>query len=215
MRSDRLIPGTVLVIIGILFLLDNFGVIDFSWWSLMALWPIFLIMAGVNLLFAHNKGNGATIAKIAVLLVGMGILVYGGLSHRSIGWRGWTYHFNRDNNNDSNNDDNNNDWDSSDTTGGGNRDSIIKVDGNSVYRESYKPGTQTAQLNISGGAATYSLNGITNDLFEAATKEYGNRYVLKTHTDRLQPYSILICGTVNTVWYLIGVIKKVTGPISN
>jgi len=176
MRSNRLIPGTILVVIGILYLLDNFGFIDFNFWSLLALWPIFLIMAGVNLVFAHNKSEWATITKLAVLAVGLGILIYGGLSHRNVGWTSWTFSDSRSSNDD------NDDWDSSDTTGG-RRDSIIKVDGNSVFHEAFKPGTQIAQLNITGGAATYTLKGTTADLFEAATKEYSSHYRLKTHSD--------------------------------
>ncbi len=177
MRSSRLIPGTILVVIGTLYLLDNFGFIDFNFWSLLALWPIFLIMCGVNLVFAHNKSEWATITKLAVLALGLSILIYGGLTRRDIAWMNWTYHNNRNYN-----DNFDDDWDSSDTTGG-RRDSIIKIDGNSVFHESFKPGTQVAQLNITGGAATYVLKGTTSDLFEAATKEYGNRYRLRTHSD--------------------------------
>jgi hypothetical protein len=175
MKNDRLIPGTILVIIGILFLLDNFNVIDFSWGSFFSLWPILLIIGGVNLVFAHNKSNWATALKIVVLLCGMAVLIVGGLSHRPNNWSGWNMRWNRDfddNSSDSNN--------MIDTADGG---SVVKVDGNTTYHEAYKPGTLTATLNISGGATAYLLQGVTNDLFEATTKEHNLHYSLKSRTD--------------------------------
>jgi len=169
MRNDRLIPGTILVIIGILFLLNNFGAIDFNWWTFIDLWPILLIIGGVNLVFAHNRSPWATIVKIAVLFAGMGILIICGLTRRYSGWPGWTYHIRRDFNDDSD-----------DTTG---NHSVMKVDGSSVYREANHPGITSATLNISGGATTYHLSGVTNDLFEATTKEFNMHYNLNTHID--------------------------------
>ncbi|OCX52926.1 hypothetical protein BEL04_00945 [Mucilaginibacter sp. PPCGB 2223] len=169
MRNDRLIPGTILVIIGILFLLNNFGAIEFNWWVFLNLWPILLIIGGVNLVFAHNRSQWATIVKIAVLLCGMAILIICGLTRREVGWPVWAYHINRDLNDDDD-----------DTTG---RHSVMKIDGNSVYREEYHPGITTATLNIAGGATTYRLNGVTTDLFEATTKEFNMHYNLNTHID--------------------------------
>src|SRR5476651_1696595 len=133
MRNDRLIPGTILVIIGIVFLLDNFGVIDFSWWSFFSLWPILLIMGGVNLVFAHNKSNWATALKIVVLAAGMSILIVDGLTHHTDNWQGWRFHWKRDY------DDNNNidTADVVDTASGG---SIVKSGETSIYRQEYKPG---------------------------------------------------------------------------
>ncbi|WP_448698055.1 LiaI-LiaF-like domain-containing protein [Mucilaginibacter sp. AW1-3] len=177
MRSDKLVPGTLLVIIGIVFLLNNFGVIDFSWWTFFSLWPILLIIGGVNLVFAHNRSAWAIILKMAVLVGGMAILIVSGLNHHDRGWPAWVFRFDRN----YNNNDNNRDDDDIDTANG--ERAVVKVDGNSIYRQAYKPGLQTAKLNITGGATTYSLKGVTNDLFVATTKEYNNHYSLKTHTD--------------------------------
>ncbi len=183
MRNDRIIPGTVLVIIGILFLLASFNVINFNWWSLIDLWPILLIMGGINLIFAHNRSHWATALKIGVLIAGMSILVYGGINNHEENWTShWGRHFNRSFNDDNNDNDNNSDdSDSSDNDNA--RDSVRIVDGYNIYRQSFAPGTQKAELNISGGGATYTLKGITNSLFEAATKENGTHYELKSHID--------------------------------
>jgi len=179
MRSDRLIPGTILVIIGVVFLLDNFGVINFSWWSFFSLWPILLIMGGVNLVFAHNRSNWATALKIVVLIAGMSILIVDGLTHRSDNWQGWRFHWNRDFDDDHNN--NNIDTtDLVDTASGG---SIVKSGESSTYRQAYKPGTTSATLNITGGATKYVLNGTTDQLFEATTKDHIMNYTLKGTLD--------------------------------
>jgi len=178
MRNDRLIPGTILVIIGIVFLLDNFGVIDFSWWSFISLWPILLIMGGVNLVFAHNKSAWATTLKILVLIAGMSILIVDGLTHHSDNWQGWRFHWKRDY---TDNDDNNIDTaDVVDTASGG---SFVKNGEISTYRQAYKPGTTSATLNITGGATKYVLNGATDQLFEATTKDHIMNYSLKGSLD--------------------------------
>ncbi len=178
MRSDRLIPGTILVIIGIVFLLDNFGVIDFSWWSFVSLWPILLIIGGVNLVFAHNKSAWATTLKILVLVAGMSILIVDGLTHHSDNWPGWRFHWKRDY---TDNDDNNIDTtDVVDTANGG---SVERSGESSTYRQAYKPGTTSATLNITGGATKYVLNGATDQLFEATTKDHIMNYSLKGSLD--------------------------------
>jgi hypothetical protein len=175
MKNDKLIPGAVLVIIGTLFLLDNFGYINFSWGSFFHLWPIIPIIAGVNLVFANNRSGTATAIKLAVLIAGMGLLIFNGLTHRTYrdSWSNW--HFNRNNNDDFSIDDDN-DSDSTDV-----KNTVTKGSGH--YIENYKPGVQSAVLNINGGGASYNLNGVTNALFEASTREYNNQYVLKANTD--------------------------------
>lgn len=50
MRSKNVFWGVILVTIGILFVLRNMGVIYFSWFSILNLWPVFLIVLGVSLL---------------------------------------------------------------------------------------------------------------------------------------------------------------------
>jgi len=157
MRNDRLVPGTILVIIGALFLLNNFNYIDFSWEVLLSLWPIILIIAGVNLVFAHNRSHWATILKLAVLFAGMGILIWGGVTHRYHNfWFTRDYSYNYD-----------------DRGGMANN-----------FAEPYKPQVQSARLNISGGAARYTLNDTTGQLFVASTDQRnGNNYSLKTLLD--------------------------------
>ncbi len=50
MRSKNVFWGVILVTIGVLFILRNMGVIFFNWWSILNLWPVFLIVLGISLL---------------------------------------------------------------------------------------------------------------------------------------------------------------------
>jgi hypothetical protein len=50
MKSKNVFGGVILVTIGLVFLLRNMGVIYFTWYSLLSLWPVFLIVLGISLL---------------------------------------------------------------------------------------------------------------------------------------------------------------------
>ena len=52
MKNDKLIPGLILVLIGAAILLANYGYLHFHWYNIFRLWPIFLVIGGVNLVFA-------------------------------------------------------------------------------------------------------------------------------------------------------------------
>jgi len=171
MRNDRIIPGTILVFIGGLFLLNNFGYIDFSWGALFNLWPLFLIIGGVNLVFAHNRTGWATGLKVFVLLAGMGIIIYAGTGHR------YSHNWNWGNRQDYT-------FDDEDSTDNSNQpDSIKKIEGTSQFNASYHTDIKTAILNISGGATKYTIDDTTNQLFDASTREHGAGYYLKTNLD--------------------------------
>jgi hypothetical protein len=49
----RIIPGSILLFLGIVFLLQNYGIIQGDVWG--KLWPIFLIIPGLLILFSPNK----------------------------------------------------------------------------------------------------------------------------------------------------------------
>jgi len=165
MRNDKLIPGLVLVFIGAAFLLNNFGYIHFHWYNIFHLWPIFLVIAGVNLVFAHNKSPWATILKIAVVVFGLGLLFFGDFGDRFNFWPGRHMYYSNDMND-------NNDNDDSDSTDSSN----VKSVGNGKFVEPYKADIKIARLNISGGGTSYTLNDTTNQLFSANTKDTFGRY---------------------------------------
>ncbi|GGH13530.1 LiaI-LiaF-like domain-containing protein [Mucilaginibacter phyllosphaerae] len=180
MKSEKLVPGLILVLLGTVFLLDNFHIIDFRWGNIWHLWPIFLIMAGVNLVFANNKAPWATALKIGVVILGFTLLIFGHFENRwfspfnnhwSFNDQGWR---NDRNDNDDNDDDNDSD---SDSTG------IVKVEGSSTYTQPYLAAATSAKLIVSGGGTLYTLKDTTSLLFEATTKERFNRYI---YTHRME-----------------------------
>jgi hypothetical protein len=168
MRNDRLIPGLVLVMIGGIFLLHNYGYIHFHWMNFVYLWPIIIVIGGVNLIFAHNRSIWATIIKVAVVVIGFGLLVFGNFGNRYGFWPHNYYNY-QDNDNDNSSDDDND----SDSTG---KSDIVKVEGNSFFNQPYIADVRIAQLNISGGGTTYNLSDTTNQLFSASTKEFIGKY---------------------------------------
>jgi hypothetical protein len=169
MRSEKIMPGVILVAIGAIFLLNNYNVIDFHWGNLIRLWPIFLIMGGVNLVFANNKSAWATILKIAVVVAGFGLLIFAHVENNFFFPRyGW-------HNNHRDNYDNNDDNDSGDDDNTDSKD-IVRVEGSSTYSEPYNATATSAILNISGGGTVYTLKDSTNELFSAVTKEFYNKF---------------------------------------
>jgi len=177
MKSEKIVPGLILVLLGTVFLLDNYHVIDFRWGNIWHLWPIFLIMGGVNLVFANNKAAWATALKIGVVILGFGLLIFGHFENRWFSPLNGNWHFNDKGwyKDDGDDDDDDDDSSSSDSTG------IVKVEGSSTYTEPYVATATVAKLNISGGGTEYILKDTTNQLFTATTRERYNRYIY-THT---------------------------------
>ncbi|RYE02887.1 MAG: hypothetical protein EOP44_06780, partial [Sphingobacteriaceae bacterium] len=166
MKRNSLFTGLFLLGIGILFLLNNFQVINFHWSNLFSLWPLLLIIAGVNIIFPHYNSSGATAVKVLVFLALFGLVIYRGVMPPAnhYWWnrefQGNTF-YNENNNDD---DDNNN-------------KSVVKTAGSSTYNEPYTPEVKVASLNIRGGGVTYILKDTTAQLFNASTQEMYGRFV--------------------------------------
>lgn len=78
MKLDRIMWGIVLLFIGGVLLLENFGIIDFYWSSVWRFWPIFLIIAGINILFSKSKSQLAGVVSVAILIITLGLLFFKG-----------------------------------------------------------------------------------------------------------------------------------------
>lgn len=168
MRHDKLVPGAILIALGVIFLLRSFGYIHIHWLNILHLWPIFLVIGGINLLFAHNRSLWATVLKLAVVFAGIFILLFANFNNRFNFWPNYSYHFNND------------DDDDNDSADGSN---IVKIEGNSVFTEPFHADAKAAVLNISGGGTVYTLSDTTNELFQANTREFGDRYEYTHHSD--------------------------------
>ncbi|MFI5138479.1 MAG: LiaI-LiaF-like domain-containing protein [Sphingobacteriales bacterium] len=186
MKNDKLIPGLVLVIIGAAILLANYGYLHFHWWNIFRLWPIFLVIGGVNLVFSHNKSPWATIIKVSVLVIGLGLLLFGNFGNRYNFWPGNHYSWN---NNDKDDDDNNNN-DMGDNDNGDDDNGAMKAAVNGVFNEPYNANIKVARLNVSGGATVYNLADTTNQLFSATTRDNTNRYTFSQSKDEDSIYVV-------------------------
>ncbi|TSJ44169.1 hypothetical protein FO440_08350 [Mucilaginibacter corticis] len=170
MKNDKIIPGLVLILIGAVILLHNYGVIPFHWGNLFYLWPIFIVVAGINLIFAHNRSNSATALKIAVIVGGFCLIIFGNFDKKEHFWNKYNNNFN-DNSDDDDNDDDNDSL------------SVTKVEGNSQFNTPFAANTKVARLSISGGGTTYTLSDTTNQLFTANTHEFKGKYEF-THNQK-------------------------------
>jgi hypothetical protein len=160
MKSDKLVPGIVLVVIGAAILLANFGYLEFHWDNFERLWPIFIVIVGINLVLSYNKTPWASILRITVVVVGVGLLLFGNFDNDDY------YTSNRHGH-------------AINVSKGDNDDFAI----NGTFNEPYTPAVKVARLNISGGAVGYHLSDTTNQLFSANTSEGAARYDFSSSMD--------------------------------
>ncbi|MCB9493738.1 MAG: hypothetical protein H6679_05695 [Epsilonproteobacteria bacterium] len=58
MKFQNLISGIFLIVFGTLLLLQNFDLISFGLWKYVVnLWPLILVLVGINLLTKNGKKN--------------------------------------------------------------------------------------------------------------------------------------------------------------
>jgi len=67
MKNKNVFWGVLLVVIGLLFIFNNLGWLNFSFRALFDLWPALLVVWGISIL--PIKGNLKTILSIAVVLI--------------------------------------------------------------------------------------------------------------------------------------------------
>lgn len=168
MKNDRLFSGLVLVIIGTVFLLNNFGVIDFHWGNLFRLWPVFLVIGGINLLLANTRTPWATALKVLVLVAGLGFILFANIHRRDESGSRFNFNFNDDKRDDDDDDDT--------AFTDGDIKSSKGISG--TYQRAYTPDVKRASLFVSGGATQFILNSTTDSLFKATTHETFGNYIL-------------------------------------
>ncbi|MCC8424235.1 hypothetical protein [Mucilaginibacter sp. UR6-11] len=161
MRNDKIVPGVVLIMIGAIILLHNYGYAMFHIMNLIYLLPILIVIAGINLIFGHNRQSPLAVAiKLLVIGGGFCLILFGSFArHHNIWNNDYNYTFDDDDNDTGKN--------------------IVKVSGNSVFTEPFTPDIKVARLNISGGGTIYDLGDTTAELFNAHTNEFHGRYEFK------------------------------------
>jgi len=171
MKTEKVIWGLILIFIGAVFLLNNFGVIDFYWGSVWRFWPIIFILIGANMLFSRLNGSTGSILSISLTLAALIFLGYQGTREpeRRMG-RSW-FKFDHD-------------WDKD------SRDTVrsnASWTSSNTFTELYSANTKRAELNIKGGATSYKLDDTTSNLFNAEVKQnFGNYTLEKTTRDSME-----------------------------
>jgi len=85
MKYKHLFWGLILIAIGMLFILNNLGIIHFSWYSFWRLWPVILLLWGITILPVKDL---VKYVLLGVVLVSMFLFI----NHMPEG-RPWYWHF--------------------------------------------------------------------------------------------------------------------------
>ena len=192
-RRKGLFWGLFLLTLGVLFLARRAGWLDVNWHSLTNLWPVLLILAGVNIIL-ERRGNPAAFVTTVMLAVAVPITLFGFFSrdnHRyNIGWS-------------SNDDREYDDTDSDDGEDGDNGDDSDEVDDDdnendyraererrgdgaersSTFTEAMTPDTREAVLKLAGGAGEFNIGGTSDELIKADTKQTVGSYSMSVERD--------------------------------
>ncbi len=65
-----LVGPAILILIGGLLLLGNLGLLHVDWWQLWRLWPVVLILIGLDILARHSRWGSALLAVVILALLG-------------------------------------------------------------------------------------------------------------------------------------------------
>lgn len=161
MKLNRVIWGIILLFIGIVLLLENFNVIQFYWRNVWGFWPIFLIVAGVNILFNRSKSQLGNTICLSLVVILLGMVFYKGqqrpANKKWIGER-----FSKELDEEINDD---------------KEDSVTKL----RFSEPYVTADSAKKtvLNINGGGTSFNLDGETSDLIYADVDRRSGKFILK------------------------------------
>ncbi|SOD79061.1 LiaI-LiaF-like domain-containing protein [Spirosoma fluviale] len=193
-RTNGLFWGIFLLTLGVLFLARRAGWLDVDWHSLVNLWPVLLILAGVNLIL-ERRGNPAAFITTVMLAVAVPTTLFGFFSHdrdRDGFHMRWNHDDDDNDRSYSDGDDDNSDEDN------GNDDSDNEDDYRSerdrrdagrtethsnTFAEPMSADTREAVLKLSGGAGRFIISDPTTELIKADTKQTVGSYSMSVDRD--------------------------------
>ncbi|GAB3966494.1 hypothetical protein GCM10028806_07010 [Spirosoma terrae] len=186
-RRNGLFWGIFLLTFGVLFLARRAGWLDADWHSLVNLWPVLLILAGVNIIL-ERRGNPAAFVTTVMLAVAIPTTLFGFFSHNRDRDRShWSWNNNDDDDepdNDNERDDDNDDEDSNEddyrSERNGRRESKIQTD---TFTESMNADTREAVFKLAGGAGRFIISDPTSELIKADTRQNIGSYSMTVERD--------------------------------
>lgn len=193
-RRNGLFWGIALVTLGLLLVARNAGWLAVDWHSLVNLWPVLLILAGVNLIL-ERRGNPAAFVTTVLLAIAVPTTLFGFFARnrdRSEYNFRWNDH-DRDDNSDEEDDQSNND-EADDNAGDKNTDDAYHAERDrratdagtlhvNTFSETMDADTRDAVLKLSGGAGKFFISDPTTELIKADTKQTISSYSMSVDRD--------------------------------
>ena len=163
MKFRNIFWGVILIVVGVLFILQNLHVVDFEWVRLWRLWPVLLVLWGISILPANNW------IKSGLLVVVLGGSLYFMLD-QTIDWRSDRVYIG----------DYNYDYEYDDSK------TVINQDFNIPYEDSLS----MAYLDFEAAAGSFYLNDTTNQLLSFTKKGKGGKftYAVKRSEEKASIY---------------------------
>ncbi|GAB3173441.1 LiaF transmembrane domain-containing protein [Telluribacter humicola] len=187
-RSNGIVWGGLLVVLGVFWLLRNMGLLNVDWEGVLRFWPALLILAGISLLASGRERNGVG-SGLAGLLIALAVL--GGILYRTDRAfdrhrNNWDFHWDNDDHNEhDNNGHNNNDHDSSDRDYEEDRRNRSTRTQSNHYEYDMDAAIQEATFNLEGGAGEFKLTSTTPKLFEADTRTTLGGFISNIRSNKL------------------------------
>lgn len=161
MNKEKLSWGLILLFVGGILLLNNLDIINFYWRSVFSMWPVILIVVGVNLL-VPRRGIGNAVS-IVVTIAALAFLAYRGMFPPRSDW--WVF--------------DSKSWHNESRPSATGKKRLEKSKG--TFTHDYDATITTAHLTIKGGAVEYEIEEPTDKLFSAeATSTIGTHHLETT-----------------------------------
>ena len=177
MKRTGLFWGIALITLGVVFMAHNYGWFYIDWSFFSRFWPVLIILAGLNLIFA--KSNSAAALVTTVLLAVSVPLAIVGMFHGNR-WDGNDRYEYRYNNDDDDDDSDHNRNDDEDDDDGDRNDRRPRVQ-TSHIAEPMDSVIQQASLKFESGAGRFYIGAPSDSLVEADTKMSVSKYSMSVN----------------------------------
>lgn len=173
-RRNGLFWGIFLLTFGVLFLARRAGWLDVDWHSLVNLWPVLLILAGINVIL-ERRGNPASFITTVMLAVAVPTTLFGFFSHnRDRDHYNWRWDHDDDDDDDDHNRGNDDDGDDDDNEDNyrseRERRNLSGTVQSNTFSEAMDADTREAVFKMAGGAGRFMISEPTSELIKADTK---------------------------------------------
>jgi hypothetical protein len=188
--------GIFLLTLGILFLARRNDWLDVNWHTLVDLWPVLLILAGVNVIL-ERMGNPAAFVTTVMLAVAVPVTLFG-LFSPNRDRSEYSFRWDQDDNGESDKDDSEGDGEESDSDDEDTDDSDTdddyqsernqrRLEGNGVktntFAEPMQEDTREAVFKLAGGAGRFIISDPSSELIKVDTRNSIGNYSMSVERD--------------------------------